>query len=157
MNCRLPLTLIATLIAFAAPHAARAELPAPVRMMIAAAIATKDSGKVATVVEVAKVTNPDDLEEIEALHRAFVAERRELAALQAKEKELAIRNAGLLEQWSGRGEIGAFQSTGNSENVGITVGLSTGSIAFARTSITSAATAAPRASNTCWCMSRATM
>jgi len=124
MNCRLPLTLIATLIAFAAPHAARAELPAPVRMMIAAAIATKDSGKVATVVEVAKVTNPDDLEEIEALHRAFVAERRELAALQAKEKELAIRNAGLLEQWSGRGEIGAFQSTGNSENVGITVGLS---------------------------------
>ncbi len=121
---RLTLPAAAASIALAVAQPAQAELPAPVRAMIDAAIETGDAGKVATVVELARKTNPDDAAEIDALYQAFLAHRRELAAAQAKEKELALRNAGLLDNWKGRGEIGAFQSTGNSENVGLTVGLS---------------------------------
>jgi putative salt-induced outer membrane protein len=114
----------AALVILAGAEPARAELSVPVRAMIDAAIATGDAGKVATVVELAAATNPDDKEQIDALHKAFLDNRRELAAAQAKERELAIRNAGLIENWSGRGEVGAFQSTGNSENVGLTVAVS---------------------------------
>src|SRR5690606_15414735 len=35
----------------------------------------------------------------------------------------AIRNAGLFQKWSGSGEIGAFQSSGNSTETGVTLGL----------------------------------
>jgi len=121
---RVLLSVAPALILAAAAQPARAELPAPVRAIIEAAIATGDAGKVATVVELARATNPDDAVEIDTLHRAFLTRRRELAAEQAQQRELAIRNAGPFGNWSGRGEVGAFQSTGNSENVGVTVALS---------------------------------
>jgi len=120
---RLPLPAAALILLVAAPPA-RAELPAPVRAMIEAAIATGDQAKVATVVELARATNPDDKEEVDALHQAFLEDQRELAAAEAQQRELVIRNASVFENWSGRGEVGAFESTGNSENVGLTIALS---------------------------------
>jgi putative salt-induced outer membrane protein len=106
-----------------APHIAAAELPAPVRAIIYAAIATGDAGKVSTVVELAKVTNSEDIAEVDQIVAGFALEQDMLAASYALKKEDAIRAAGLFDNWSGKGEIGAFRSTGNSSDTGITAGL----------------------------------
>lgn len=114
--------LVAVPFAICAAPAA-AELPAPVRAMIDAAVATGDAAKVATVVEIAKQTNPDDAKEIDAIHGTFRTAQREIAAAEAERKVEALRSAGWFENWSGRGQIGAFQSSGNSSNVGVTLAL----------------------------------
>jgi putative salt-induced outer membrane protein len=111
------------LLAASAAAPAAAELPQPVRAMIEAAIATGDPAKVRTIVEIARQTNPDDVAEIDALNGAFQAQQREIAAAERARKEEALRTAGLFDNWSGRGQIGAFQSTGNSNNVGVTLAL----------------------------------
>lgn len=112
------------MLAFASPAAA--ELPQPVRAMIDAAIATGDKGKVATVIELARQTNPDDAAEIDAIEAAYTADlaQRDKAKAEATEKQ--IRQAGLLDRWTGRGELGASRSSGNSDDVG-------GSLALALT------------------------
>jgi putative salt-induced outer membrane protein len=120
---RLNLRSLALLTAACAAPAS-AELPQPVRAMIEAAIASGDPAKVRTVVEIAKQTNPGDVAEIDVLNGAFQAKQREIAAAERVRKEEAIRSAGLFDNWSGRGQIGAFQSTGNSSNVGVTLSLS---------------------------------
>src|SRR5688500_1831836 len=109
------------LILAAAP--ASAALPEPVRAMVDAAIATGDPAKVATVVEIAKQTHPDDAAEIDALQSAFAASQREIAAAEQARKDAELRSAGLFDNWSGRGQVGAFQSSGNSDNVGVTLSL----------------------------------
>lgn len=101
---------------------ASAELPEPVRAMIETAIESGDAATVAAVVTVATKANPDDAAEIEALHQAFLQKQRELAAAKEKEKQEAIRSAGLLENWKGKGEFGGFRSTGNTDQLGITTG-----------------------------------
>lgn len=105
------------------PQMAAAELPAPVKAMINAAIATQDADKVATVIDLAKTTNPADVAEIEQIEADFNADKKQRAAAEAMAKEEAIRSATLFDNWSGEGEIGAFRSTGNSSNTGITAGL----------------------------------
>src|SRR5690606_4830814 len=102
---------------------AGAELPAPVRAMIEAAIATGDASKVSTVVQLAKQTNPDDIEEIDALQSAFQAAQRELAAAERARKEQEIRTAGVFDNWKGRGQLGGFHTSGNTENTGATLSL----------------------------------
>ena len=97
----------AALLALAVPAPAHASLPEPVRAMIKAAIATGDKAKVATVVELAKQTSPDNAEEIDTLQRAFLDRQAELTAAEARAHEEAIRAAGLFERWGGRGEVGA--------------------------------------------------
>jgi putative salt-induced outer membrane protein len=117
-------TVVAAALGFAlVPGAARAALPEPVRAMIEAAIATGDKAKVATVVEIARQTNPADAAEIDALDGAF---RQQVASREAAEKarkEEQIRTAGLLDNWHGKGQIGAFQSTGNSHDIGVSLAL----------------------------------
>jgi putative salt-induced outer membrane protein len=114
------LPLVAAL--FAAP--VQAEVPEPVKAMIDAAIASGDPAKVDTVIGLAKQTNPDDAAELDAIHQGFKEQLAARQATQAAEKEQAIRSAGLFENWSGKGELGAFRATGNSSNTGITAGLS---------------------------------
>lgn len=98
-------------------------LPAPVRAMIDAAIATGDEAKVRTVVELAAATNPDAKGEIDSLHAAFRADRTEQRRLAEERRVEGIRQAGVLENWRGRGEIGGFRSTGSSENTGLSAAL----------------------------------
>jgi putative salt-induced outer membrane protein len=117
-----PIRLLVPALALAAAPAA-AELPQPVRAMIDAAIATEDAQKVETVVEIARQTHPADSAEIDALHETFLARQREIAAAEAAREEAEIRSSGLLERWGGRGEVGGFVATGNSDNVGATVAL----------------------------------
>jgi putative salt-induced outer membrane protein len=91
--------------------------------MIDAAIATGDQTKVATVIELAKQTNPDEVAEIDALHHAFLAEQQRLAEERAAAQQERVRSAGPIDNWSGKGQIGATRSTGNSSNTGLSVGL----------------------------------
>lgn len=120
---RLAKTLLATGV-LALPAPALAEVPEPVRAMIDAAIASGDATKVRTVIDLAKQTNPDDLAELDAILDRFEADVAAKAALAALEKEEAIRTAGIFENWNGKGELGAFRSTGNARNTGLTAGLS---------------------------------
>jgi putative salt-induced outer membrane protein len=112
----------ATLLASLASPA-QAQLPEPVRAMIDAAIATGEEEKVRTVIELARATNPDDASEIDAILAAYETDLAQLAAAEAEAKEQAIRSAGLFENWTGRGELGAFAATGNAENTGVTASL----------------------------------
>lgn len=119
-----PLALsVAAVTAIVSSAPAFARLPTPVRAMIEAAIATGDKDKVATVIELAKQTNPDDRAEIDSIEAAYKTDlaQREKAAAEAREQE--IRHAGLFERWKGRGEIGASRSTGNTDIVGLSLGL----------------------------------
>ena len=91
--------------------------------MIDAAIETGDKNKVATVIELAKQTNPDDAAEIDALYDGFLAEQKRLAAEKTAAKRKPVRSAARADNWSGKGQIGASRSTGNSSNTGLAAGL----------------------------------
>ncbi|WP_379920727.1 YdiY family protein [Erythrobacter sp. R86502] len=122
MTARSRLQLIA-IAALTLPQPARAELPEPVRAMIDAAIATGDEGKVRTVTELARTTNPAEQEEIDAIVARFETAVAARKAVEAEARERKIRAAGVFDNWSGSGEFGAFRATGNSSNTGITAGL----------------------------------
>ncbi|WP_421991262.1 DUF481 domain-containing protein [Qipengyuania sp.] len=102
---------------------AQAELPEGAQAMIDAAIATGDEAKVKTVLDLARATWPDDTAEIEEIASAFQTSLAAKQAAAAEAKEQAIRSAGLFEMWKGEGELGGFQSSGNSDTVGVTAGL----------------------------------
>lgn len=102
---------------------ALADVPDPVRAMIDAAIESGDETAIRTVIDLAKQTNPDSTAELDAILADYETDLA-LAAEEAAAAEVeAIRNAGLFQNWSGKGELGAFRSTGNAENTGITAGL----------------------------------
>ena len=101
-----------------------AELPAPVKAMVDSAVETGDTQKVETVIEIAKKTNPDQVAELDAILSDVRAERARLANEEARKKEEQIRHAGVFERWSGRGQVGASLSSGNSDNAGVSVALS---------------------------------
>ncbi|MEO9600485.1 DUF481 domain-containing protein [Parasphingorhabdus sp.] len=98
---------------------AQAALPGPVKAMIDTAIASKNDVDIQTVVKLAKATNPDDIAEIDALLTAYTTEKNILAAAELKAKQ----EAGFFTNWTGEGELGAFRSTGNSSNTGISGGV----------------------------------
>lgn len=111
-------------VALALPASpAFAELPEPVRAMIDAAIATGDASKVTTVLDLARTTNPDDAAEIDAIASDFSKQQAAKVAEAAAAEEEAIRSAGLFDNWSGQGQLGALRSTGNTSNTGLTAGL----------------------------------
>lgn len=93
------------------------------RAIIDAAIATGDESKARTVIELARVTNPADGAEIDVIVAGYEQQQVAVKAAEAAAKTEAIRTAGLLENWSGKGEFGAFRATGNTSNTGITAGL----------------------------------
>ena len=102
---------------------ALADIPPDVQAMIDAAIATGDPKKVETVVELAKQTQPDSVEDIEAIALAWRADQAEARRLAAAEEEEEIRQAGLLDLWSGEGQVGGFMSSGNSDDTGLSLAL----------------------------------
>lgn len=119
-----PILAAAALVALALPAPALADLPAPVRAMIDAAIETGDEDTVRTVIDLARTTNPGDAAEIDAILAAYETDLAAAAEAEAAAEQERIRTAGLFDNWSGKGELGAFRSTGNASNTGITAGLS---------------------------------
>ncbi|MEE4337827.1 DUF481 domain-containing protein [Erythrobacter sp.] len=119
-----PACLAFSLGTLALPAPAFADLPPPVRAMIDAAIDTGDEDKVRTIIELARATNPDESAEIDAILAAYETDLAAAAEAEAAAEQERIRNAGLFDNWSGKGELGGFRSTGNASNTGITAGLS---------------------------------
>lgn len=105
------------------PQSALAEVPDPVRAMIDAAIAKGDAPTVRAVMDLARETNPADIDELNAMQAQFEAAEAEKAAAAAAQEEADKHNAGLLENWTGQGQLGAFRSTGNTSDTGITAGV----------------------------------
>ena len=110
-------------LVFCSAVPAAAELPQGVQAMIDAAIATGDEKKVATVLELARATNPDELERLQAIETEWKVARSLAASEAAAVREASIREAGLFDMWSGEGEIGGFQSSGNTDSIGVAAGL----------------------------------
>ncbi len=102
---------------------AAAELPEAARAMIDAAIASGDAEQVKAVIATARAAFPDDGAEIDAIWTAYEAGQAELAAAEAAREEQEMRQAGLFENWGGQGQIGAFQSSGNTDEFGVTAAL----------------------------------
>lgn len=116
------IALLAIPFAFYASPAA-AELPEGARAMIDAAIANGDADDVEAVINSARTAFPDDVAEIDAIFAAYQAEQTELAEAEAAAEEAEIRQAGLFDNWSGEGQIGGFQSSGNTDEIGISAAL----------------------------------
>jgi putative salt-induced outer membrane protein len=94
------------------PRIAPAQIPPEVRSMIDAALASGNDGEVTTVVKYAVKAAPDYGQEIRALANKWRADREQ-------QRVAHIRGAGAFDLWDGRGEIGGFLTTGNTENVGL--------------------------------------
>lgn len=118
---------LAILSLLACPAVASAQLPEPVRAMIAKAQTTDDVEAMAVLIDLADETFPGNSEELNAIMRDFRtrvdAKMAANAEAEAQAEEQAIRSAGLFENWSGTGELGAFMSSGNADNTGVTATL----------------------------------
>ncbi len=123
LNSKTVLAAVTATYLTALPTAAHAELPAPVRAMIDAALASGDDNTVRTVIDLARTTNPDDASDLDAILAAYETDIAAAEAQTAANQEAEIRNAGLFDNWSGQGQLGAFRSTGNASNTGVTAGL----------------------------------
>ncbi|WP_086608861.1 DUF481 domain-containing protein [Erythrobacter donghaensis] len=124
-KARLGKTRHAVIIALlCAGQPALAELPEPVRAMIDAAVATGDPAKVRTVADLARQTNPTETAEIDALVAAFETDLAARKAAEAEAQRAALRKADLFDNWNGKGELGGFRATGNTNNTGVTASLS---------------------------------
>lgn len=110
--------LAAMILASALPSAARAKaLPDAVVRMIQAAAG--DSADLAAVAKVAKATNPESHAEIDA-------QVAEIKARRAAARMERLASQDFLEGWTGEGQAGGFYSTGNSEDLGVALGLKFG-------------------------------
>lgn len=109
---------VSTLLLLASPALANEPqpLPQPVRAMIEAAIASGNDGDIAAVAKIASQTHPAAAAEIAAMVNAH-GQRQESA------RQERLRTADMLALWSGRGELGGFQSTGSTDEIGISASI----------------------------------
>lgn len=114
---------LSAVIILLAAQPAQAALPDPVRQMIDAAIASGKAEDVETVSKLAKLTNPDDGDEIDALLSDFKAAKVRAAADAKAAEHTRLARAGVFENWRGEGQLGASHSRGNSNSTGLTAGL----------------------------------
>ncbi len=103
--------------------AAQAELPEGARAMIDTAIASGDEKKVATVIGLARSTWPEERSTIDAINDQWKITLAARRAAEAEAERTALINADMFDRWTGEGELGAFQSSGNTESVGVAAAL----------------------------------
>ncbi|WP_294441564.1 DUF481 domain-containing protein [uncultured Sphingomonas sp.] len=89
-----------------------ADIPAPIRAMLEAAIASGNEGEVTTIVKYARTADP-------ASGDAVLRIANDWRSARARERQTRIQRAGLFDLWSGRAEVGGFINTGNSETAGV--------------------------------------
>ncbi len=94
-----------------------APIPKSVVDMLRIAVDSGDQALAASMVRLAKTSNPTARAEIDALHARLLAgaERRRLARL---------RRLRLYQGWKGKGEFGAVDTTGRTNSTGVTARLS---------------------------------
>ncbi len=114
-------------LVMAAP--ARAGLPDGVRAMIEAARTDGNAEALATVIRLARQTNPQDIAEIELIAWSDArllrpaAESTTLSLAAPQLPSLTMASAPPDAIWDGEGELGGFLTTGNSDSFGITAGI----------------------------------
>lgn len=108
--------LLACAGALAFPATSFAALAPPMRTMLDAAIASGNDGDIDVLAKYLKKANPDDAAEID---RIIADHKTRIAA--AKHEKLAHET--LFEGWKGEGQIGASQSSGNTDTVGASAGI----------------------------------
>jgi putative salt-induced outer membrane protein len=91
--------------------------------MLEAAMRTDDTKAVEAVVKAAKETQPQDSAEIDAMKQKFDDTHTLVVAEKAENERERVLAARPLQLWKGEGEIGAFNSTGNTTSAGVSVGL----------------------------------
>lgn len=102
---------------------AAAQLADPVRAMIEAAIAKGDKAQIEAVVAIARETQPDGREEIDRLYNAWLEMSREAEAARLATEQQAVEEQDTPVRWTGKGEVGAFRATGNSDSTGLSAAL----------------------------------
>ncbi|MEO9131161.1 MAG: DUF481 domain-containing protein, partial [Sphingomonas sp.] len=109
-----PLALLAAplLLATADP----APIPPPVKAMLDAAIASGTAGEIATVAKYAQTAAPRSADAIAALVSGWQHD-------QSARHEAKLRDAGPLDLWRGKAELGGYLTTGNTQDVGASTAL----------------------------------
>jgi putative salt-induced outer membrane protein len=97
--------------------------PDPVGNMLAAAMATAKDADVEAVAKLAKETNPENAAEIEERLLAYRAERKRLRDEASAAERARLAAAKFWQNWKGEGQIGASQSSGNTDSVGLSAGV----------------------------------
>jgi putative salt-induced outer membrane protein len=105
------LALILLIDAAPVQTAAGAMIPENIRAMLDAALASGNDGEVGTIVKYARAADPLSGDAVLAIADKWRADR-------AAARERVIRQASFLNLWTGRGELGGFVTTGNSETAG---------------------------------------
>lgn len=93
-------------------------LPAGVRAMIDAAIASGDKKAAETMLRFARQTHKAGAAEIDGVEKAWKAKLAAAAEAEKKALHARIAEAGMFEQWDGQIELGASRSTGRSDRLG---------------------------------------
>lgn len=107
---------ILALVSLALASPAHADIKEPIKAMIDEAMKGGNEGEVATIVKIAKRTNPDAAKEIADYHANWLSDRREA-------KQVKLAEADMLDNWHGKGEVGAHLTTGNNDSSGVVLGL----------------------------------
>ena len=108
MHVRIALLAAPLLLANTDP----APIPPAMKAMLDAAMASGNEGEVATVAKYARATAPEAAPAIAASLDAWRKER-------AAKREATLRNAGVLDLWHGRAELGGYLTTGNTHDAGV--------------------------------------
>lgn len=96
----------------AAPADSAVPIPAGIKAMLDAAIASGNDGEVSTIVKYARLADPASADVVLALAEKWRSDR-------AAERNRTIREASVFDLWSGRAEVGGYLTTGNSETLGV--------------------------------------
>jgi putative salt-induced outer membrane protein len=130
-------TFLVLVAGLACAMPAYAELPQPVRQMMEAAARDGNAAELAAVVKFARLTYPAESVEIDNLLLALESNRTQQAAAvpatsappappptspAAVSAAPAAPSPAALIKWSGRGDLGGFHTSGNTDSFGITGG-----------------------------------
>jgi putative salt-induced outer membrane protein len=102
--------------ATAAPDHSQVEIPPTIKAMLDAALASGNEGDINTIVKYARAAYPASGDAVLAAAQRWRSDRD--AARTA-----VIREAGFLNLWRGKAELGGFLTTGNSNTFGVTASL----------------------------------
>jgi putative salt-induced outer membrane protein len=113
-------------VALMAAHPVYAQLPEAAKQMIANAAREGDATELATVVKFARKTYPDDVVEIDTLLLSLSEANRVVEPVAivppAPPPPQVAPPAQPPVKWSGRGDLGGFHTSGNTDSFGITGG-----------------------------------
>jgi len=103
----------------AAVSAPTASLPADVRAVIDAAVASGDRQAVAAVARFAALAHPAAAAQVHAIETAFLADAAARDADRDAARRARIAAAGPLREWDGQIELGGSRATGSTDSLGL--------------------------------------